>query len=324
MAGRFAWDGRFRVSSGPQKAIVPERLAPLAPDELGRLIEQTLLAATSDTALWPELVEVAWAVATDVETTAQLQACESLEAETSVLQSAVEVRFRDRLKQQGKRSDWWAHQNPFRLGLERAARGRRETATRMLNSLRRPLEAFAPVFIGDVFAYLHGRGNALAPGPIPERVLGVFREAHDAQRERAGEPLIVLSHSMGGQIVYDLVTHFLPRMPEYQDMFVDFWCASASQVGMFEELKLFLESKPIYSAEHGNLVPFPDQRFLGAWWNVWDYADLLSFRAEGIFEGVDDTAFFLGESLQNDHNAYLKNANFYRTLAAKVQSRRQR
>lgn len=125
---------------------------------------------------------------------------------------------------------------------------------------------------------------------------------------------------MGGQIVYDLMTHFLPRMPEYQDMYVDFWCASASQVGMFEELKLFLESRPIFSAEHGNLAPFPDRRFLGAWWNVWDHADLLSFRAEGIFEGVDDTGFFLGESLQNDHNAYLKNANFYRTLAAKVKT----
>lgn len=321
LAAAFAWNGQFRVSSEAQKVVLPERLAPLSPDELGPLLEKVLLEAMPDNALWPELVEIAWAVVREAETTTQLQACESLEAETQVVQRVVEAKLGSLPGRVGRGLEWWRLGEPFRSGLGRAARQQRENATRTLNTLRRPLEAFVPLFIGDVFAYLSGRGNALAPGPIPERILGVFREAHALRAAREGEPLVVLSHSMGGQIVYDLFTHFLPRMPEYRDLHVDFWCACASQVGMFEELKLFLESRPDYSAERGNQAPFPDRRFLGAWWNVWDHADLLSFRAEGIFEGVDDTAFFLGESLQNDHNAYLKNAAFYRTLAAKVRVR---
>jgi hypothetical protein len=322
LAANFAWDGRFRVSDGLEKVSLPERLAPLDPEALGRLIERVLLEVTPDTSFWPDLVDIAWDVARDAEIPIKLQACESLEAETDVLKGVLEAKFREKRQGANKRTEWWwTLENPFRPGLERAARQQRETALRALNSFRRPLEAFVPLFIGDVFTYLSGRGNALDPGPIPERVLGVLSEAHALQKSCEGEPLVVLTHSMGGQIVYDILTHFLPRMPEYKDVHVDFWCASASQVGMFEELKLFLESKPAYCAENGTLAPFPDRRFLGAWWNVWDHADLLSFRAAGIFEGVDDTAFYLGESLQNDHNAYLKNANFYRTLAAKVRTR---
>ncbi len=324
MAAAFAWDGRFRASSESQKGALPERLAFLTSAELGTLLEKGLLEATPDTTLWPDLVEIAWVVARDADTKANLEACGSLEAETQLIQRTVEIEFKKRVQNGSRGPEWWRFGEPFRSGLGRAARQQRETALRTLSTLRRPLEAFVPLFIGDVFTYLHGRGNVLAPGPIPERVLGVLRQAHALKVERGGEPLVVLSHSMGGQIIYDLLTHFLPRTPEYRDVHVDFWCACASQVGLFEELKLFLESRPDYSAAKGNLAPFPDRRFLGGWWNVWDHADMLSFRAEGIFEGVDDSAFFLGESLQTDHNAYLKNAAFYRTLAAKIRVRSDR
>lgn len=129
---------------------------------------------------------------------------------------------------------------------------------------------------------------------------------------------MVLTHSISGQVMYDILTHFLPQDPAYRDTKVDFWCAAASQVGLFEELKLFLESRPDYGASRENLAPHPSAQHLGYWWNVWDHADFLSFRAEGIFEGVDDMAFYVGEWLQYDHNAYLKNPDFYRTLAAKL------
>jgi len=67
--------------------------------------------------------------------------------------------------------------------------------------LRPWLNEFLSVFIGDVFAYLAKRGNATAPGEIPQRFLNKFRIAQENKERRGGEPLVVLSHSMGGQIV---------------------------------------------------------------------------------------------------------------------------
>lgn len=68
-------------------------------------------------------------------------------------------------------------------------------------------------------------------------------------KQRKNEPLIVLTHSMEGQIVYDLVTHFLPRLNRICG--IDSWYATASQVDLFEEMKLFLESSDAARASIG-------------------------------------------------------------------------
>ncbi len=125
----------------------------------------------------------------------------------------------------------------------------------------------------------------------------------------------MLTHSMGGQIVYDLVTHFLPGA---QGPRIDFWAATASQVGLFEEEKLFLASQPQYSAAHNNKTPFPDRRYLGAWWNVWDNNDIISYTAAPIFEGVDDECFNSGISFVQAHSEYLARPSFYRKFADKL------
>lgn len=207
-----------------------------------------------------------------------------------------------------------------RIGLrERGIRGLSRTVT----ALRRPFEDFVPVFIGDVLTYVATRGTADAPGPIVQRVLDGLEVASFAAHSR-GEPLVVLTHSMGGQIVYDVLTHFLPRMPELHDVRVDFWCAAASQVGFFEELGLFLESDPDRGPHEGDpsggLTPMPSEQFLGGWWNVWDHSDLLSFRAAGILDGIDDSAFFASGSLATDHNKYLVQPEFYRLFAERVRA----
>lgn len=188
-----------------------------------------------------------------------------------------------------------------------------------VTAIRRPLEVFLPTFLGDVLTYLTTRGTSDAPGPIPLRVLETLDVAQFAAGSRQ-EPLVVLTHSMGGQILYDLLTHFIPRMSEHRDIRVDFWCATASQVGLFEELKLFLASDPATGADAGTQAPRPPAQHLGGWWNVWDHADLLSFRAAGIFEGVDDGPFFAAGTLATDHNRYLDSAPLYRALAARIRA----
>ncbi|MDN5794412.1 MAG: hypothetical protein L0H79_01505 [Intrasporangium sp.] len=203
----------------------------------------------------------------------------------------------------------------------RATRVLRETSRRTIRgtvaAIRRPVEDFLPTFIGDVLTYVAGRGTAAAPGSIPQRVLAGL-EAAAATAASREEPLVVVTHSMGGQILYDALTHFIPRTPRLRHIRVDFWCALGSQVGFFEELGLFLESGPSHGEEAGLLTPCPSPEQLGGWWNVWDYADLLSFRAGGIFDGVDDTPFFAAGTLATDHNHYLDHPEVYRTLAEKV------
>jgi hypothetical protein len=190
--------------------------------------------------------------------------------------------------------------------------------TNILKNYRQPLNSGITTFFGDVFTYLSTRGTAETPGLIVGDVLAAVAAAHDAPRTSPTEPLVILSHSMGGQIIYDLVTFFLPRIRQYQDIRVDFWVAAASQVGLFEEMKLFKVSSPAYSAAKQNKVPFPSRDYLGYWLNVWDPDDFLSYTAAPIFEGVDDESFDSGLSVLKAHGGYLVSPAFYGRVGAKV------
>lgn len=196
--------------------------------------------------------------------------------------------------------------------------------TRAAAEVRNPLNQFVTTFIGDVFAYLMERGDHRAPGWIPSTFIAALSEAQQNKIERGGEPLIVMSHSMGGQIVYDTVTHFLPKMDECKDIRVDFWCATASQVGLFEELKLFLESKEDFGLSTGQCVPYPDAEHLGYWWNVWDHNDFVSYSAASIIEKVDDEPYSTGMAIVSAHGGYLQLPSFFRRFAKKLKTAKSR
>jgi hypothetical protein len=185
------------------------------------------------------------------------------------------------------------------------------------SELRYPLNQLIARFMGDVFIYINNRGDAVAPGPIPKRILETLIEAH-AVKERTGEPLVCLTNSMGCQIMYDIVTYFLPNTPQCSRVKIDYWCGVASQVGLFEELKLFLVSSPDYSRARGNRVPYPDRNHLGNWWNVWDMDDMISYSVAPIIEGVDDTPYRVGESLLKEHVGYLQEERFYKLFAERL------
>jgi hypothetical protein len=189
--------------------------------------------------------------------------------------------------------------------------------SRLVADIRIPVDQLIARFMGDVFCYLNTRGNAENPGAIPQRVLDKLLDAQKIT-DRTREPLIVVTNSMGCEIVSDIVTYFIPRIPLYRHIKIDYWCAVASQIGLFEELKLFLNSTPDYGADKGNRVPFPEQSNLGVWWNVWDNNDVISYSVANIIEGVDDTPFSVGQPLVSEHIGYLQEERFYKTLADRV------
>jgi hypothetical protein len=199
-------------------------------------------------------------------------------------------------------------------GLESAG----HVVARAAVEIKSPMNRFMTFFVGDILTYLHERGNYKSPGWIPSCFLSALSKARDDQLRRDGEPIVVMSHSMGGQIVYDAITHFMPNMEEFRDVKIDFWAATASQVGLFEELKLFIESSEKYCLDSGLLVPFPDRNHLGYWWNVWDHNDFVSYSVRGIVDGVDDEQYNTGLFVVSAHGAYLEMPSFFRKFARKV------
>lgn len=292
----------------PEKGPRPRtlRLSRLSTADLGHWAEKRL-CAQAPLAAWPELVTAVWAAVRDSGVRAVL-ALTAPSGQWAVLQAAVLTR----LQPDAGPEPFWPH---LAGGVELQ---QRRNVRRAVGQLRRPLEAVMPVFMGDVLCYLGGRGTPAHPGPIARRIMDGFQTAH-VSRQGSGEPLVVLSHSMGGQLVYDALTAFLPAAPALSGVRVDFWASVGSQTGLFKALGLFLNDRqtPALSLSGLSLARSPH---LGYAWNVWSASDLLSFPAEGSIGGNHDTAFPLSGAIQHDHTAYLHHPDFYPLLAAKVRS----
>ncbi len=188
----------------------------------------------------------------------------------------------------------------------------------LAGELRPMLNDFVTLFLGDVLYYMTRRGTAAAPGPIPQVLLDALAAAQADKQARGGEPIVLLTHSMGGQIAYDTIASFLPTVKS--KIKVDFWCATASQVGFFEELNMFLASSSEYSKKTEKRTPLASGN-LGHWWNVWDPNDIISFTTKGIFaDGIDDQSFWSGMSVAAAHGGYLERPSFYRLFADKLKS----
>ncbi len=297
----------------------PEHLADWPIDQLGEYLEKRLLSDIP-TEKWPDLIKAVWSVVKD-KAIRQLVLELPAPEQGPFLQSAIESGFsklREEQAEQEKPSSKLRFKPKLDTTLPESLISHkiwmqgRQSAKRFFGRIRQPLEAFIPIFLGDVFAYLNHRGSLEQPGSIPQRVLEALWEAH-LLKQRIGEPLIVLTHSMGGQLIYDALTAFLPAHPEYADVYVDFWCATGSQVGFFKELQLFLEGAEIPS------LSVKASPHVGYFWNVWSYTDFLSFRSEGFVEGAVDTPFPFPPHLQGDHLTYISHVPFYQTLAAKIE-----
>jgi hypothetical protein len=176
--------------------------------------------------------------------------------------------------------------------------------------LRMKLNATVTRFAGDAFVYLANRGTKETPGAIVATVLNALHEATKA-RTPDDDRLVVIAHSFGGEIMYDILTYFDSSLQ------VDYLVTVGSQVGLFEEMKLYVASRSdVPPNPPEGRVAMPPQ--VKRWLNVFDTNDVLSYRLEPVFSGASDYSYDTGFSALGAHGGYFSRPSFYRRLASRL------
>ena len=198
----------------------------------------------------------------------------------------------------------------------------KESVSRLLNAApdeatavalalwRQTVHNSASRFLGDIFVYLDTRGTATAPGGIVTRVVDALASARAIANPNDPE-LTVIGHSLGGVILYDVLTYYRP------DIQVDAFITVGSQVGVFEEMTLYRSSKV------GRPPDPPTDRLdrptnINRWLNVYDTNDVFSFSVERIFKDTKDYRFDTGFGINESHSGYFVRPSFYKRLAVRI------
>lgn len=191
----------------------------------------------------------------------------------------------------------------------------------VLKMSRRDLSRGVSFFLGDVFVYLRGRDDAGANG-TRERIFKPILNAliAGAKAPRAeGEPFVVVGHSLGGVILYDMLTD--PTTLTSLEagigapIKIDALFTVGSQPGFFADLGLYPGGRPTGGAK----LPMP--KGVDTWMNVFDFTDVFSFRCEHIFEGVHDFGYDTVTDLLHAHGAYFLRPSFYTRMRARLAKR---
>lgn len=180
----------------------------------------------------------------------------------------------------------------------------------MLMKARPAITSLVGRFFGDVFVYIQTRGIQVAPGPIVKEVIGKIDTAIAAKKP-GDDKLYIIAHSMGGEIVYDILTFFRP------DIHCDLLVTVGSQIGFFEEMKLLKTSNPAVAAtSNPNRVPPPAN--VDHWLNVFDLTDIFGFTERGIFDGVENFEFDTDTLPILSHTTYFDRPRFHERLRARI------
>ncbi|MEU9620978.1 hypothetical protein [Streptomyces sp. NPDC048155] len=196
---------------------------------------------------------------------------------------------------------------PARAAVRRMNAALAKTVAGGVMAVSRRFTPKSALLFADVAGYLAGRGSVEQPGPVVELVGKALDCAASTAREN-GDPLIVVAHSMGGNIVHDVLSLHRP------DVRIDLLVTVGTQVGLFEELKLFAASDPAVPSPHVARVPMLPN--VTRWINVVDVRDPLAFAAGPVFAGAEDLVFDSGALLP--HGAYLTSPDFHRRLARRI------
>ena len=176
-----------------------------------------------------------------------------------------------------------------------------------VNVAREKLNATISRFAGDAFVYLDKRGTPQQPGEIVQTVLNDLNAAN-AAKTTEDYKLVVIAHSFGGEIMYDMLTYFSPQIE------VDMLITVGSQVGLFEEMKLYWSSGPTKPPDR---VAKPAN--VKYWLNVFDTNDVLSFKLDPVFSGAHDYLYDTGYSSLQAHGGYFLRPSFYTRLATRLE-----
>jgi hypothetical protein len=214
------------------------------------------------------------------------------------------------LLQQGGFLDWMSRAGET---LSRAARWPGDAVSTVFAELRPTVNEFVAYFLGDVLAYLNNRGETKAhPGVIPQRVLNALKAAH-TRKKSSGEKVVVVTHSMGGQLLYDIVTFFAQADSDLADLKIDHWFSCGCQVSFFAELGLF-KGQPTTVSPQKLARP----AMVHTWTNFYDRNDLVGFVMKPVFDGVDDIEYDTGYGLAFAHSGFLARPSFFEAMAARL------
>lgn len=162
-------------------------------------------------------------------------------------------------------------------------------------------------FFGDALSYVH---SGTARDHIRAGLSAAIVEVA-AMAALAGERLVLVGHSFGGVLLYDLLAR--PDEVGLGAVKVDLLLTVGSQVGLFEEFGLF---DPPDAARAAGKSARPTG--VAAWLNIFDHLDLLAYGAAPAFDGVEDLIVDTVAGLANAHTAYFDNPVFYQRLHGRL------
>lgn len=206
--------------------------------------------------------------------------------------------------------------DPFKkVGAWLARTGLRRIDGKLAEKVR-TLTPQVTLFLGDAFIYLK------ASSASDDRQAKIRTEVGDAivaaatAAAASGEKLIVCGHSMGANILYDMLTSpaTVQRLEQQigGSLAVDLLLTVGTQMGLLEELKLFEGSKA------GQTATRPTS--CARWWHVHNRMDVLSFNARGVFDGVVQFQCDTNADIIDAHGAYFTSPVFQKRLYRRMKT----
>ncbi|HEX7944234.1 MAG TPA: hypothetical protein VF495_06190, partial [Phenylobacterium sp.] len=187
----------------------------------------------------------------------------------------------------------------------------------VLQLIRKPLSEQVALFLGDIFVYLRWRESDAATGTYNR----IFRPIIDAlaaatAAKAPGQKMVVVGHSLGAVILYDLLTDTralseIAAKSGGKPLEIDLWATVGAQPGLFADMDLYAGPR---DAEGRLPKPAAVQR----WVNVFDFTDVLAFRTQPFFAGVTDYEFNNVSGALEAHTAYFQRPSFYKRLRARL------
>lgn len=174
----------------------------------------------------------------------------------------------------------------------------------------------AAAFLGDAFVHFDTRNEADVLNPIAAKVLHDLTAAWQAAQAN-GQKLVVVVHSFGGTVLWELLTFYRQHLPP--GLRIDAVISVGTQIGLFLELDVYGAKLADLGVHDLRTQKVPKPAGVGAWLNVLDYADPLGFQLAPLVEGVRDHEFNTVGNLLNSHNLYFTRESFYRRTRVRLQ-----